>query len=262
MQTIARTASVTGASVGRPSDERRGKSGQKTSATPQAYTCVRHVLAYNRSNTVPDLANQQQVPSVLAVQHGVGHIVESTSRAEKSSQRQRVTFSPSVVPQALYVSAVNSNFHHATLIRNGTLMLSTSAMSGYPKYSIALNLSSKRLRVNARVSNHPAHNVIMDTATDVPCISVNFVQTHPTKKDTENFVVPAGATNLRSADGSPLKSLGYFRFELTLGVITLPVEALELLSLGPDMTLLDNSIMNVFSGVLDWSTEQESFKTS
>ena len=74
--------------------------------------------------------------------------------------------------------------------------------------------------------------------------------------------MPTEAVNLSSADGSPLKILGYVRFELTLGDITLPVEAIVSPSLGPDIVLLDNSIMNAFGGVLDWSTEQLSFKTS
>ena len=33
-------------------------------------------------------------------------------------------------------------------------------------------------------------------------------------------------------------------------------------SLGPDIMLLDNTIMGAFGGVLDWSTEQLSFKNS
>ena len=131
-----------------------------------------------------------------------GYTVETPSRVEKSSQRQSFTFSPSVVPQALHVSAVNRNFnekknHHQGFLsydanREGHFdAFHASAMSGYPKYPTALNSSSKRVRVNARVNNHPAHNVTIDTAaTDVPCISVNFVQTHPTKKDTEILQCP------------------------------------------------------------------------
>ena len=56
--------------------------------------------------------------------------------------------------------------------------------------------------------------------------------------------VPAGAIQLNSADGSALEILGYIRFNLTLGEITLPVEAFVLPNLGPDKMLLDNSIMN------------------
>lgn len=85
---------------------------------------------------------------------------------------------------------------------------------------------------------------------------------HKTLKNTEILPVPPGAINLRSADGSPLKLKGYARFELTLGEITLPVEALVLPSLGPDKMLLDNSIMGAFGAVLDWQAEQLTFKTS
>ena len=105
-------------------------------------------------------------------------------------------------------------------------------MSGYPRYPTALNSTSKRVPANARVNDYPAHNVTIDTATDVPCISVHFVQTHPTVKDSQIFAVPPGAINLSSADGSPLKTLEYVRFQLALGDITLPVEALVMPSLG------------------------------
>ena len=135
-------------------------------------------------------------------------------------------------------------------------------MSGYPRYPTALNSTSKRVRVNARVNDYPEHNVTIDTATDVTCISVHFVQTHSTMKDTQFFSVPPGAINLSSADGSPLYISGYVRFQLVLGDTSLPVEALVLPSLGPDIMLLDNTIMCAFGGVLDWSTEHLSFETS
>ena len=57
VQTIAQAASVTVASVGRPSDKRRDTRGRKTSVTPLANTRVRHVYADSQSNTVTDLAN-------------------------------------------------------------------------------------------------------------------------------------------------------------------------------------------------------------
>ena len=93
-------------------------------------------------------------------------------------------------------------------------------------------------------------------------MSVKFVQTHPAMKSTEVFVVPPEAINLSSADGSPLKILGYVRFQLTLGDIIPPVETLVLPSLGPGSTLLGNTVMDAFGGVLDWSTEHLLFKTS
>ena len=132
-------------------------------------------------------------------------------------------------------------------------------MSRNPRYPTALNSTSKRVRVNARVNEYPAHTVTIDTATDVPCISVHFVKTHPALKDTHIFAVPPGAINLSSADKSPLKILGYVRFQIKLGDITLPVAALVLPSLGPDIVLLDNTIIGAFGGVLDWSTAQRSF---
>lgn len=79
---------------------------------------------------------------------------------------------------------------------------------------------------------------------------------HTMLKNTEILPVPPGAINLRSADGSALKIKGYARFELTLGEITLPVEALVLPTLGPDNMLLDNRIMGAFGGVLDWQAER------
>ena len=251
----------------------RYKCGRTKSTNRLASTHVKHMHADNQSNAETDLENTQQVPSVLAVPRGVGPAVEAASRVEKSSQRQNDTFSPSMVPQALYVSAASRKLNEKI---NLQVLLScnanrethfdafhASAMSGYPRYPTALNSTSKRVRVNARVNDYPANNVTIDTATDVPCISVHFVQTHLTMKDTQILGVPPGAINLSSADGSPLKILGYVRFQLTLlGDITLPVEALVLPSLGPDIMLLDNTIMGAFGGVLDWSTEQVSFKTS
>ena len=71
--------------------------------------------------------------------------------------------------------------------------------------------------------------------------------------------VPPNAINFRSADGSQLEILRYIRFMLTLGDITLPVEALVLPNLGPDKMLLDNSIMGAFGASLNWHTEELSF---
>ena len=161
----------------------------------------KNVHADNQSSTVTDLEYKQQVPSVvIAVPRGVGPAVETASRVEKSSQRPSDTLSPSVVPQALYVSAasrkLNEKVKHQDFLScnaNRETRFDTfhaSAMTGYPRYPTALNSTSKRVRVNARVNDYPAHNVTIDTATDVPCISVHFVQKHPTVKDTEIFQCP------------------------------------------------------------------------
>ena len=54
---------------------------------------------------------------------------------------------------------------------------------------------------------------------------------------------PAVAINLSSADGPPLKIVGYISFHLALGDITLPVEVLILPASGPNKSLIDDSIM-------------------
>ena len=221
-KTIARSASVAVVSAGRPSSKRRDKFGRTNSTAPLASTCAKQVHADNQSNTVTYLKNKLQVPSVLAVPRGVGPAVKTASRIKKSSQRRNDTFSPSVVPHVLYVFAaspkLNENVKHQFLFscnaNRGTHFdaFHASAMSGYPRYPTALNSTSKRARVNASVNDHPAHNVTIDTATDVPCICVHFVQTHPTMKDTQICAVTPGAINLSSADGPPLKILAYCRF--------------------------------------------------
>ena len=99
------------ASAGRPSSKRRDKCGRTKSSTPLASTRAKQVQADNQSNTVTDLENEQQVSSVLAVPRGVGLAVEKASRAETSSQRQHDTFSPSVVPQSLCVSAASGKLN-------------------------------------------------------------------------------------------------------------------------------------------------------
>lgn len=70
------------------------------------------------------------------------------------------------------------------------------------------------------------HQLTIDAATDVPCIS------HETLWREQIHPVPASSINLRSADGSTLKTFGYIRFNLTEGNDNVPVEALILLHLG------------------------------
>ena len=137
-----------------------------------------------------------------------------------------------------------------------------SALAGYPRGPAVLQTTSRRVRVPASINNLEVDEITIDTACDIPCISQRFMRQHQTLKNTVILPVPPGAINLRSADGSPLKLKGYARFDLTLGEITLPVEALVLPSLGPDKMLLDNSIMGAFGAVLDWQAEQLTFKTS
>ena len=106
------------------------------------------------------------------------------------------------------------------------------------------------------------HQLPIDSATDIPCISKTFIDRHENLRQKRIFPVPPGAILLRSADGSPLKILGCVRFTLKLGNKSLPVEALVLPHLGPDVMLLDNSIMKKIGAKLDWTTECLSFQDS
>ena len=106
------------------------------------------------------------------------------------------------------------------------------------------------------------HQLTIDSATDTPCISKTFIDKHEKLRQKCIFPIPPGAISLRSADGSPLQILGYIRFTLKLGNKSLPVEALVLPHLGPDIMLLDNSIMKSFGAKLDWLTECLSFQDS
>lgn len=182
----------------------------------------------------------------------------------------KVTRVVSLAPQALHVAAVAgvAVSKHRSRLMNGVnnktefQAFQMSALAGYPQGPSVLQTTSRRVRVPATVNNLEVDEITIDTACDIPCISHKFMRQHKTLQNTEILPVPPGAINLRSADGSPLKLKGYTRFELTLGEITLPVEALVLPSLGPDKMLLDNSIMGAFGAVLDWQAEQLTFKTS
>ena len=100
-----------------------------------------------------------------------------------------------------------------------------------------------------------------------------WISTHPSLLKTSCLVtqlltnqkdirlVPAGVSNLSSANGSSLKR-GYIRFHLALGDITLPVEVLVLPVPGPNKMLLEDSIMGAFRAVLNWHKEEPSSKMS
>ena len=200
--------------------------------------------------------------------------VRAFARVPGSSTRihvaSRVACSAGLAPQAFFVGTVASRLkskHRSSILSsdlnsNEFSAFYASALAGYPKYPSVLNATSKRVRVPARLNNQPVDHITIDTACDIPCISAAFMRRHDTLKDADILPVPPGVINLRSADNSPLKIKGYTRFKLTLGDITLPVEALVLPSLGPDNMLLDNSIMGAFGGVLDWQAEELSFKKS
>ena len=129
--------------------------------------------------------------------------------------------------------------------------------------SYSTRFPSTRVRIPGVLEeDNIEHQLTIDSATDIPCISKTFIDKHEKLRQKCIFPIPPGAISLRSADGSPLQILGYIRFTLKLGNKSLPVEALVLPHLGPDIMLLDNSIMKSFGAKLDWSTECLSFQDS
>ena len=129
--------------------------------------------------------------------------------------------------------------------------------------SYSTRFPSTRVRIPGVLEgDNIEHQLTIDSATDIPYISKTFIDKHEKLRQKRIFPVPPGAISLRSADGSPLEILGYIRFTLELSNKSLPVEALVLPHLGPDVMLLDNSIMKSIGAKLDWTTERLSFQDS
>ena len=186
-------------------------------------------------------------------------------------QRRKTQSALTLAPQAAHVTRVinqsnylsnRTKFCGAEHPEQRFVFYNASSLSEYPKHPTALNATSKRVRIPRRVNDHPVVDLTIDSASDIPCVAVDFLRQHPTLKNTEMLAVPPKAINLRSADGSQLEILGYICFNLTLGDITLPVEALVLRNLGPDKMLLDNSKMGAFGASSNWNTEELSFANS
>ena len=76
--------------------------------------------------------------------------------------------------------------------------------------------------------------------------------------------VPPAAVTLRAANGKPINVLGFLDFPLTPSKITRTVTALVVPSLliGPDLMLLDNSVMSEFGAILDWENRTLSFSST
>ena len=106
---------------------------------------------------------------------------------------------------------------------------------------------STRVRIPAALGgDNQEHQFTIDFATDMPYMAQTFFRNHAKLRYNRVFLIPPGAISLRSADGTPLKILGYIRFALTLGNKPLPMDAI----------LIDDSIMQAFGAKLDWAAER------
>ena len=104
------------------------------------------------------------------------------------------------------------------------------------------------------------HQLRIDSAMDIPCVAKSFIDNHEQLRNKHFVPIPPGVISLHSADGTPLKVLGYIRFTLKLGNNFLPVEALGLPHFGAVAMLIDNSIMKSFRAKLYWATERLFFQ--
>ena len=88
------------------------------------------------------------------------------------------------------------------------------------------------------------------------------MQSHPTLRSVLLKSVPPAAVALYAANGEPINVLGFVDFPLTLSEITRTVTARVAPSLGPDLILLDNSVMSDFGALLDWKNQTMFFSST
>ena len=107
-----------------------------------------------------------------------------------------------------------------------------------------------RVRIYGSVEGYPVPAITVDKVTDVSVVSHAWLMSHSILRSVTIQPVPPTAVASPAANGSPLNVLRFVVFLLTLGMITHDVVALVLPSLGPDSTLLDNSVKSIFGAVL------------
>ena len=170
-----------------------------------------------------------------------------------------------MTPKRCHLAQLDSSPHRSKFVTPDSrdfLAFHMSSLTRYPKKPVTIQPTSARVQVPARVNDKAVEALTIDSASDLPIISLKFIRSHSTLDTADIKPVPSGSLDLRSADGSPIKVVGFIRFNLTLGKKTLPVEAFVLRDLGPDNMLIDNSVMGAFRGILDWETETLSFHNS
>ena len=99
---------------------------------------------------------------------------------------------------------------------------------------LTLAFSSHRVHICGRIGGFEAPRVTVDTASDVPRVTFSFVKRHPVLKNEPIHPIPPAVVTLK-ANGSLIEILGFIRFDLHLGDVARPVEALVISSLRPDI---------------------------
>ena len=68
----------------------------------------------------------------------------------------------------------------------------------------SLSFSSRRVRICGSVDDVPVENITVDTATDVPVVSLAWLRSHPTLRTVPLKPVPPAAVALRAANREPI----------------------------------------------------------
>lgn len=78
-----------------------------------------------------------------------------------------------------------------------------SSRLAHKTIDFSLSFSSRRVRVAGTVDDVPVDTTV-DTATDVPVVSLAWLRTHPTMRSVPFKPVPPAAVALRAANGEPI----------------------------------------------------------
>lgn len=100
----------------------------------------------------------------------------------------------------------------------------TSSLSRTMRYPRTVPFSSHRVHETGRTGGHEvSRGTVVDTASDLPCLMFGCVQRHPVFEDDPIIAVPSASVSLTPANRTLCRCV---RFDLQLGDVTRPVEAL------------------------------------
>ena len=191
--------------------------------------------------------------------------VASKADGRSITTRQYHLYEITLAPQCSYAVVARHNEHRSQFVDSEETKKNVFFRSSLRHHqSAVLDISSCSTRLPPTKVRIPGildgdnieHQLIIDSATDIPCTVKTFTEDHEKLTPSPYFPIPPNAISLHSADGTPLEILGCIRFTLKLGNKSLPVEALVLPHLGPDAVLIDISIMKAFGAKLDWVAER------